>query len=52
MIIVPNVKPHELMGVLNKATIGISPNLRVAQQINPDTHEVIGIWRPAYLGGQ
>lgn len=34
VILVPNVKPHKLMGVLNKATIGISPNLRVAQQIN------------------
>lgn len=29
-----NVKPHELMSVLNRATIGISPNLRVPQQIN------------------
>src|SRR5450830_1135414 len=32
--LMPNVKPHELMKVLNEATIGISPNLRVAQQIN------------------
>ena len=32
--LIPNVKPHELMQVLNNATIGISPNLRVAQQIN------------------
>lgn len=32
--LVPNVKPHELMNVLNRATIGISPNLRVPQQIN------------------
>jgi glycosyltransferase involved in cell wall biosynthesis len=31
--LIPNVKPHELMGVLNQATIGISPNLRVPQQI-------------------
>ena len=29
-----NVKPHELMSILNRATIGISPNLRVPQQIN------------------
>lgn len=32
--LIPNVKPHELMGVLNGATIGISPNLRVKQQID------------------
>ena len=32
--LLPNVKPHELMSVLNKATIAISPNLRVKQQIN------------------
>lgn len=31
--LIPNVKPHELMGVLNRASIGISPNLRVPQQI-------------------
>lgn len=31
--LIPNVKPHELMSVLNRATIGISPNLRVPQQI-------------------
>jgi glycosyltransferase involved in cell wall biosynthesis len=31
--LVPNVKPHQLMAVLNRATIGISPNLRVPQQI-------------------
>jgi glycosyltransferase involved in cell wall biosynthesis len=31
--LIPNVKPHELMAVLNRATIGISPNLRVPQQI-------------------
>jgi glycosyltransferase involved in cell wall biosynthesis len=30
---IPNVRPHELMAVLNKATIAISPNLRVKQQI-------------------
>jgi glycosyltransferase involved in cell wall biosynthesis len=30
---IPNVRPHELMSVLNKATIAISPNLRVKQQI-------------------
>lgn len=29
-----NVRPHELMSVLNRATIGVSPNLRVPQQIN------------------
>lgn len=29
-----NIKPHELMSILNRATIGISPNLRVPQQIN------------------
>ena len=32
--LLPNVKPHELMSVLNRATIAISPNLRVKQQIN------------------
>jgi glycosyltransferase involved in cell wall biosynthesis len=31
--LVPNVKPHELMTILNQGTIGISPNLRVPQQI-------------------
>ena len=31
--LIPNVRPHELMAVLNRATIGISPNLRVPQQI-------------------
>jgi len=31
--LIPNVKPHELMAVLNQATIGIVPNLRVPQQI-------------------
>ena len=30
---IPNVRPHELMSVLNQATIAISPNLRVKQQI-------------------
>jgi len=30
---IPNVRPHELMSVLNRATIAISPNLRVKQQI-------------------
>lgn len=31
--LIPNVRPHELMSVLNRATIAISPNLRVKQQI-------------------
>lgn len=31
--LIPNVKPHDLMSVLNFATIGLSPNLRVPQQI-------------------
>jgi glycosyltransferase involved in cell wall biosynthesis len=30
---VPNVKPHELMQVLNRATVAVSPSLRVPQQI-------------------
>lgn len=30
---IPNVKPHELMSVLNRATIAVSPTLRVPQQI-------------------
>ena len=29
----PNVKPHELMPVLNRATVAVSPSLRVPQQI-------------------
>jgi len=29
----PNVKPHELMPILNRATIAVSPSLRVPQQI-------------------
>jgi glycosyltransferase involved in cell wall biosynthesis len=29
----PNVKPHELMAVLNRATIAVSPSLRVPQQV-------------------
>jgi len=29
----PNVKPHELMQVLNRATLAVSPSLRVPQQI-------------------
>lgn len=33
MELIPNVRPHELMGVLNRATIAIAPNLRVKQQI-------------------
>lgn len=33
MEFIPNVRPHELMSVLNRATIAISPNLRVKQQI-------------------
>jgi glycosyltransferase involved in cell wall biosynthesis len=33
MELIPNVRPHELMSVLNRATIAISPNLRVKQQI-------------------
>lgn len=32
--LVPNVRPQLLMEILNQATIGISPNLRVPQQIN------------------
>ena len=32
--LVPNVRPQMLMEILNQATIGISPNLRVPQQIN------------------
>lgn len=31
--LIPNVRPHELMSVLNRSTIAISPNLRVKQQI-------------------
>lgn len=31
--LIPNVRPHELMGVLNQATIALAPNLRVKQQI-------------------
>jgi glycosyltransferase involved in cell wall biosynthesis len=31
--LIPNVRPPELMSVLNRATIAISPNLRVKQQI-------------------
>lgn len=31
--LIPNVRPHELMSVLNRATIAIAPNLRVKQQI-------------------
>lgn len=31
--LIPSVRPHELMKILNKATIAISPNLRVSQQI-------------------
>lgn len=30
----PNVKPHELMQMLNQSTIAVSPSLRVPQQIN------------------
>lgn len=30
---VPNVKPHELMQILNRATVAVSPTLRVPQQI-------------------
>lgn len=32
--LVPNVRPQQLMSILNEATVGISPNLRVPQQIN------------------
>jgi glycosyltransferase involved in cell wall biosynthesis len=32
--ILPNLKPHELITTLNRATIAISPNLRVPQQIH------------------
>lgn len=34
LVFVPYVKSDELMGVLNRATIAISPNLRVWQQIH------------------
>jgi glycosyltransferase involved in cell wall biosynthesis len=34
LTLTPNVKPHELMSILNRVTIGVSPNLRVPQQIN------------------
>jgi glycosyltransferase involved in cell wall biosynthesis len=33
LTLLPNVLPHELMQLLNKATIAINPNLRVDQQI-------------------
>ena len=33
MELIANVRPHELMSVLNRATVAISPNLRVKQQI-------------------
>ena len=29
----PNVKPHELMPILNRGTIAVSPSLRVPQQV-------------------
>lgn len=29
----PNIPPHELMSTLNRATVAVSPNLRVPQQI-------------------
>ncbi len=29
----PNVRPHELMPILNRATVAVSPSLRVPQQI-------------------
>lgn len=29
----PNVKPHELMPILNRATVAVSPSLRVPQQV-------------------
>lgn len=32
--LVPNVRPQQLMDILNEATVGISPNLRVSQQVN------------------
>jgi glycosyltransferase involved in cell wall biosynthesis len=32
--LVPNVKPQALMDILNEGVVGISPNLRVPQQIN------------------
>jgi len=31
--LLPNVKPHELMQMLNRATVAVSPSLRVPQQI-------------------
>jgi glycosyltransferase involved in cell wall biosynthesis len=38
--LVPNVRPHELMTVLNRGTIGISPNLRVTQQITGSHNKI------------
>lgn len=38
--LVPNVAPHELMSLLNRATIGISPNLRVKQQITGSHNKI------------
>lgn len=32
-VLLPNVKPHEVMQHLNRCTIAVTPNLRVAQQI-------------------
>lgn len=34
LVLLPNVLPKDIMNVLNSATIGVNPNLRVAQQIN------------------
>jgi glycosyltransferase involved in cell wall biosynthesis len=38
--LVPNVRPHELMTVLNRGTIGVSPNLRVTQQITGSHNKI------------
>lgn len=33
IVFLPNVKPHDLMQTMNRATIAVSPSLRVPQQI-------------------
>ena len=38
--IISNVKPHQLMDILNEATIAITPNLRVKQQINGQHNKI------------
>jgi glycosyltransferase involved in cell wall biosynthesis len=52
MEFIPNVRPHELMSVLNRATIAISPNLRVKQQIrgaHNKTYEFMAAGLPIVL---